>query len=278
MFRSRLKSGALWGLGLALIMVGLNACTKPKPKPKADKPPATVAPLGYAMANTDASVTLTLPETIKIYPSLHTEIYSQGERDLRAFMLSAQKSHSELTQRGFAQPAFYKNIRWYIASQSTHLVSSYAEINTDEGGAHPNSEYQTILWDKKSKAPITNTEFFDPLVDITPLDAYLCITLESERTKRIGRRQNQGGNCPKIINGRIILIQSRLPDKLAAIDILYGPYEVGAYAEGPYFIRIPQNILKPFVNSIYRDDFEGEANMQVAQDIITTASPLAPAQ
>ena len=209
-----------------------------------------------------ASVTLTLPENIRLYPSLHTRIYNEGETDLNNFLQKALKDHEELKVQGYPSQPFFKTIRWYISVNTKTLVSAYAQIDLDTGGAHPNSEYQSLLWDVKKDAEITNTDLFDPLIDQKPIDAYLCKAIESERTKRTGSPQSQGANCPKLSQSRLVMIAASIPGKIGAVDIVYAPYEVGSYAEGPYFIRLPQTVFKPYVKSTYHNAFDGEVAPQ----------------
>ncbi len=247
----------------ALTLMALDAChQKPKSETKAgDKPPATVAPLAFAKTDTDSAVTLSLPEPIKLFPELHTQLYNEGQQQLTAFMASAHKGRAGEAAEGMGVPAYSHSIAWSIAAQSPRLLSLYAEENDYTGGAHPNSSFQVRLYDKARKDLINTASLFAPGADMKTVDAYVCHQIESERSKRLQEPTTQSGSgfaCPKFAESKLILIPSTTTGKIGAIDALYAPYEVGPYVEGPYEIRVPQTVLKTVINPDFGDQFSGD--------------------
>ena len=247
----------------ALTLLAVSACNqKAKTEKPSDKPPATVAPLAFANKNADAEVTLTLPEPIKLFPDLHTRLYTEGEKDLKAFMADAHKARTDQATDGIDVPAYYKSVNWRIAAQSPRLLSLFAELEVYEGGAHPNSVFDVRLWDKSKKELINTAKLFATGADMKALDAYVCHQVEVERSKRLHEPTTQAASgfaCPKFADSRLILIPSTVTGKIGAIDALYAPYEVGPYAEGSYEIRVPQSQLQGLVNPDFADQFAGEA-------------------
>ncbi|MGA9658776.1 MAG: DUF4163 domain-containing protein [Asticcacaulis sp.] len=256
----------------AIVLTGLvmlSACNK-KPE-KADtpdnRPPATVAPLGFARENTDAQVSLTLPDTVKLYPDLHTRLYKEGEATLTAFMKQAHADRAEIAATGFPQPPYSHSIVWKLAAQTPRLVSMFAEEDDYQGGAHPNHTYQTVLWDRASQSLIPSGHLFVPGADFKAINSFVCSQIEAARSKRAGTPVSQGGSgfsCPKFDESRLVLMPSNQPDKIGAIDALYAPYDVGAYAEGPYEIRVPQSLIRGLLAPEFADQFGGEATPAMA--------------
>ena len=248
---------------LVAVLVLVAACHgKPKPPTAPDKPPATVAPLGFAKTDKDVQVTLTLPEPIKLYPELHTRLYNEGEAALTAFIDQAHKDRADNSADGIEEPAYYHFINWKIAAQSTRLVSLYAEEEDYEGGAHPNSSFQALLWDKSKDDLIPPARLFSNGADMKSVDDYVCRQIEAERARRAGEPVSEaqsGFDCPKFADSRLILIPSTVGGKIGAIDALYAPYEVGPYAEGPYEVRVPQAQLKGVIAAEFADQFAGDA-------------------
>ncbi|MGZ6041858.1 MAG: PdaC/SigV domain-containing protein [Asticcacaulis sp.] len=257
------------GLWLAAGLV-ISGCEKPQSQPVQAATARTAtsnAPLGFARTSPDAQVTLSLPEPIKQYPDLHSRLYSDGETTLTAFMDQAKKSHAEQSADGFPVPAYYQKIEWKISAQSPRLVSLYAEQNDFEGGAHPNTSFKALLWDKDKTALVPASELFAPGADLKGIDAYVCHQIEAERAKRSGQPINQlasGFNCPKFADSKLILIPSTQPGKIGAVDALFAPYEVGPYAEGPYEIRVPQSQLQGLIAPQYAGQFAGDAVNETA--------------
>ncbi len=253
-------------LGLALL--ALAAChKKPAPPAASDKPPATVAPLGFAKSDNDVQVTLTLPEPIKLYPELHTQLFNEGQATLTAFIDQAHKDRAENSADGIQEPGYYQSINWKIAAQSTRLVSLYAEEEQYEGGAHPTSNFQALLWDKARNDLIAPARLFANGADMKAVDAYVCRQIEAARSKRSGTPVSENGSgfdCPKFADSKLILIPSTVTGKIGAVDALYAPYEVGSYAEGPYEVRVPQSQLKAVLAPDFADQFDGDAVKDVA--------------
>jgi len=249
-----------------LLAGGIAACSREPDSEhaKTASGPATASnvPLGFANTNPDAQVTLSLPEPIKAYPELHERLYKDGETTLTAFLEQAKKDRAEQSADGFPVPAYYQKIDWKISAQSPRLLSLYAEQNDFEGGAHPNTSFRALLWDKDKNALIPTAELFAADADLKGVDDYVCHQIEAQRSKRSGQPVNEtasGFNCPKFADSRLILVPSTQPGKIGAIDALYAPYDVGPYAEGPYEVRVPQSQLKGVIAPQYADQFAGDA-------------------
>jgi len=260
MLKAALKTMAMTAL-MALVLTGCNR-HKETPKTDTSKPPATVAPLAFAKTDPDAQVTLTLPEPIKLYPELHTQLYNQGVDQLNKFIDDAHKGRAEEKANGFDAPPYSHGISWNIAAQSARFLSLFAVEDDYEGGAHPSTTFQALLWDKSKNDLINTAQIFAPGADTSAVDTFICKQIEAARAKRLGQPVNQaqdGFPCPKITDSRLILIPSTLQGKIGAVDVLFAPSEVGAYAEGPYEIRVPQAQLNSILVPEYADQFAGDA-------------------
>lgn len=261
MAANRLRTLAALAIALNLGL-GVFGCHKaPDKQAKGDAPPATVAPLGFAKTDGDAQVTLTLPEPIKLYPELHTRLYNEGQSTLTAFMDAARKDRAEQSADGFMVPSYSHSINWKISAQSQRFVSLYAEEEDFQGGAHPSQTFQALLWDKGRSELIPTGKLFSNGADMRGVDSYLCKQIETARSKRAGEPVSQadfGDGCPKFTEARLILIPSTISGKVGAVDALFAPSEVGAYAEGPYEIRVPQSLFKSALNPDFADQFAGD--------------------
>lgn len=250
------------GMAAALMALTLFACQKkPEEAPPSDRPPQTAAPLAFANTGEDAQVTLTLPEPIKLYPELHTRLYNEGETALKAFMADAKKDRAQQSADGFPVPSYYRSINWKIAAQSPRLVSLYAEEEEFLGGAHPGHSFRALLWDKSKNELIPTGKLFVTGADMTAIDTYACRQIEAARAARAGepvRQADFGDGCPRFAEARLILTPSTVSGKIGAVDALFAPSEVGAYAEGPYEIRVPQALLRRVLNPEFADEFAGD--------------------
>ena len=263
-----LSRSAVLVLAAGLALTTLSACDHKKDKGSASNmPPATVAPLGYAKTDPDAQVSLTLPDPIKLYPELHTRLFNAGKQTLTDFIASAHKDRAEQSADGIEVPAYYHAINWKISAQSSRFLSLYAEEDDFQGGAHPNSTFQALLWDKSANDLINTGKIFATGADLSNVDTFVCKQIEAERSKRAGQpvsQANDGLECPKIADSRLILIPSTVTGKIGAVDALFAPSEVAPYAEGPYEVRIPQQQLQGLIAPEFADQFAGDAVKDVA--------------
>ncbi|WP_443747977.1 PdaC/SigV domain-containing protein [Asticcacaulis solisilvae] len=248
---------------VAAAALTLNACDhKPKPQGAETGTPSAAPPeLTFSDKDADAAVTLTLPEAVKAYPELHSRLYSEGKKELTGFLGDAHKDRAQQSADGIEVPAYSHTIAWKISAETPKLVSAFAQEDDFRGGAHPNSTFQAVLWDRAKKQPVAASSLFAPGADMKAVDAYVCHQIEAERSKRLGEPTTQAGTgftCPTLSASRLILVASTVKEKAGAVDALFAPYEVGPYVEGPYEIRVPQALLKGVLNPDYADQFAGE--------------------
>ena len=267
---------------LAAPSLALSACQAHKEQAAtgaASSPAVPVAALDFAQSNADAQVSLSLPEGIKAFPDLHTKLYNDGKTALDAFMAQAHKDRAQNSADGIDDTAYYHDIKWKITAQSPRLVSLYATEDDFEGGAHPNTTFQSVLWDKQTSTEVTPEKLLATGADLSGVDAYVCRQIEAERSKRNGAPTTQadsGFECPKFADSHLVLMASNVTGKIGAIDVLFAPYDVGSYAEGPYEIRVPEAELKGVISPDYADQFAGDATGQDA--LPDPDSQTAPAQ
>jgi len=236
---------------------GLVACSRPQEAAQGDD-----LPLTYSQGDVSAEVSLTLPEDFRRFPALHETLYSESEAELKAFVATAIQTRADLQKEGFDSPPYFRSSVWHLSAENTQLASFYAEHTEFTGGAHGNMNFQTILWNKADNQPLDTAALFVPNADFKAIDAYLCTQVEVERSRRTEtptRQSDTGFTCPRLSESRLILIPSTLPDRFGAVEALYAPYDVAPYAEGPYRIRIPQNLLRGVIAPDYRQNFAGEA-------------------
>jgi len=180
---------------------------------------------------------------------------------LNTFVEDAHKGRAEEKANGFDAPSYYRNIKWNIAAQSDGVLSLFAVDDNYEGGAHPATTFQALLWDKTKNDLINTAQIFTPGADTSSVDTFICKQVEAARAKRVGQPVNQaqdGFPCPRITDSKLVLIPSTVQGKVGAVDVLFAPSEVGAYAEGPYEVRVPQAQLSGILSPDYAGQFAGE--------------------
>jgi hypothetical protein len=126
----------------------------------------------------------------------------------------------------------------------------------NSGGAHPNSDVDTILWDATLKKRISIRPFFTETADNGPtMKAMLkgvIASLNFEKKKRgtgdTATAEWYKGLEPRLLKiGAVTLAPSTVTGKSSGLSFHYPPYAVGPYAEGEYVAFVPWEILKPYL-------------------------------
>ena len=258
-------------LAACVATLALSACNRdrdkaapdaPAPAPGAAATPAEAgAPLAYDSATPYASVVLTLPPSLKAQPDLHAALYATAVRDLRQFVEGAQADRTEAgTEPGMAP--YEKTIEFKPAAETGKLFSLERVDYDYTGGAHGNSLFAGVLWDKALKRQIAVADLFRKGVDSRALDQALCAAINVAKTERSPDAEPValGGaqwSCPKALATPFVLTPGTVPGKAGGLTFLIGPYQVGPYAEGPYEIVVPQSVFRALIAPAYADEFAG---------------------
>ena len=130
-----------------------------------------------------------------------------------------------------------------------------------EGGAHGNTALQSMLWDRSLKAQVKPASLFKAGTNHAKLDAQLCRMIADAKKTREGADYNPNDPtwpCPKWSQSSFALAPSDQPGKAGGVTILFSPYAVGPYAEGPFEITVPQQAFRDALSPAYADEFAGK--------------------
>ncbi|WP_333590907.1 DUF3298 and DUF4163 domain-containing protein [Brevundimonas sp.] len=251
--------------------LALSACNRDRDKAAPDASPSAPgaaatpaeagAPLGYESGTPYASVKLSLPPALKAQPDLHAALYAAAVRDLRQFVEGAQADRTEAgTEPGMAP--YEKTIEFKPAAETGKLLSLERVDYDFTGGAHGNSLFAGVLWDKALKRQITTADLFRKGADSRALDQALCAAINAAKKERSPDAEpvSLGGtqwSCPRALTTPFVLTPGTVPGKAGGLTFLIGPYQVGPYAEGPYEIVVPQSVFRALIAPAYAEEFAG---------------------
>ncbi|QTC91505.1 DUF3298 and DUF4163 domain-containing protein [Brevundimonas goettingensis] len=259
----------------------LSACNRDKDKPAAPAPvpaatvaetPATAgAPFGYKSETPYATVELKLPQAVQTQPDLHVRLYADSVKDLKAFVEGAQ---ADRTEAGGDQgmPAYESLITFDTPVETGKLFSLARSDYEFTGGAHGNTAYTGVLWDKAMKRPVAVSGLLKPGVALSSLDNLLCAAVNAEKKKRdpqaetvsLNPKDASGWSCPHAADTPVVLAPGTEPGKAGGLVFLVGPYQVGPYAEGAYQVPLPQAAIRSLLAPAYADEFAGSPVMPKA--------------
>jgi Protein of unknown function (DUF3298) len=193
-----------------------------------------------------------LDNKIKADPALAADCLAEGKKWIDKKAADASREQD---------PVLFRNGSWAFERKYAirsvvdgHYVSIVRSDYMDTGGAHPNSDVDTILWDEASKKRISIRPFFTETTDNGPtMKAMLkgvIASLNIEKKKRDSSETATAewykGLEPKLLKiGAVTMAPSTEAGKSSGLTFHYPPYAVGPYAEGEYVAFVPWETLKP---------------------------------
>ncbi|MFO1109207.1 MAG: DUF3298 domain-containing protein [Bradyrhizobium sp.] len=199
-----------------------------------------------------------LDSKIKADPPLAADSLAEGRKWIDK---SAAEAESERKQ----DPQLFRDRRWtyerrynFRSLVDGRYVSVIRNDYFDTGGAHPNSDVNTILWDSTAKKRISIRPFFTETADDGPaLKAMLkavIVSLNAEKKKRdataTATAEWYKELKPTLLKiGAVTLAPSTEAGKSSGLTFHYPPYAVGSYAEGEYVAFVPWQTLKSYLSA-----------------------------
>ena len=175
----------------------------------------------------------------------------------------AEKSRADAEKERRQDPQMFRNGAWTMERKyetrsvvDGRYVSIVRSDYTNTGGAHPNSNVDTILWDSAANKRISIRPFFAETADNGPtmkalVKAVLASLMIEKKKRGAGETATAEwfkGVEPKLLKiGAVTLAPSTVSGKSSGLTFHYPPYAVGPYAEGEYAAFVPWETLKPFL-------------------------------
>jgi hypothetical protein len=230
--------------------IGAAACLTLAATFAADpKPDATIK-------NKAVEATVFLDDKIKSDTALAADCLAEGKKWIGKNAADADASRKQ-------DPVLFRNGGWSYERKYTvrsvvdgRYVSVVRSDYMDTGGAHPNSDVDTILWDATARKRISIRPFFNETTDNGPtmkamlkgVIASLNIEKKKRDTTETATAEWYKGLEPKLLKiGAVTLAPSTEADKSSGLTFHYPPYAVGPYAEGEYVAFVPWETLKPYL-------------------------------
>jgi hypothetical protein len=267
-------TGPLAG-ALLLSLVATTALAQPAEKPAIE------------LKTRAAEITVTIDKALKAHSGLPENLRAEGLRYVAKARAEAEKEYKE-------SPEWFKQDggrRWsydLVYAQRSVVAGRYVSVLRDDGtytgGAHPNSRTDTILWDTAQRKRISIRPFFTETADggpaMTAMARLVRIAVATEKIERWkdsrpddekkdplptveqsveNDEQLRRAIQPRLLGiGPISLAPSTAAGKSSGLTFHFSPYDVDAYAAGPYTVFVPWTALKPFLSAEGLAIFGGE--------------------
>jgi hypothetical protein len=202
------------------------------------------------------------PAEAAAVPVLDRRFRSDLDKALKEALANAREDEAlaRKQKRPFNPHVF--SMQWTAAGQTPRLLSLQNQLGTFEGGAHPLTTYNSLLWDRSLNRQVGVGDIFSrPGVFAGLTRTVYCRALDKERLKR---RQGDklGGEfdeCPKYADLAIAPVDKGKDARFDAIQFVASPYVAGPYVEGEYVIQLP--VTRQWIAAMkpaYRASFEAQ--------------------
>ena len=150
---------------------------------------------------------------------------------------------------------------WQIVADLPDWLSLSADYWTYTGGAHGNSAFGTLLWDKRAKTVRDPLSLFtSPAALQGATQPEFCALLDKQRAEKRGEDVvREAGNWMNECIGLdavTVILGSSNRRKFDRVGFLVPPYNAGPYAEGSYEVTLPVGkAIMDAVKPEFRDAF-----------------------
>ena len=193
-------------------------------------------------------------------PSLDQRLYKQAKAALSDAQANALDDQQAAKQQKRPFNGHEYSMAWNTAGETPRLLSLTSNLGSFEGGAHPNSNFGSLLWDRKLNRAIGIGALFATATQFPAVTRpSYCKKLDAERAKR-REGEKLGGSfdqCPKYSELAIFPADKNGNGRFDRITFVASPYIAGPYVEGEYEITLPvTSAIIAALKPEYRASFE----------------------
>ena len=156
----------------------------------------------------------------------------------------------------------YFQAEWETMGDSPALLSLAGEIATFTGGAHGNSVYDALLWDRAAGRAMASADLFeDKGAAFAAMGPIYCAALDKQRAEKREETLPLSGEgwmveCPALAEQVIAPVDANKDGRFELLRVLIAPYGAGPYAEGSYEVNVPVTpAIRQMVKKAYQAAF-----------------------
>lgn len=231
----------------ALALPGIAACQQADDVAKKTQAPVTeakkAAPVSFTRETKTFAFTYAYPAEAAALPKLAALLDSERAKALAELEQQATEAKKDSADNDYPFNPHMADVSWAVTGDTATMLAMVGEIGSFSGGAHGNTGYEALIWDKAADSRIAlDAVFTDAAAALEPMRQPYCDALNGERRERRGADMSADpadmfNVCPPF--SELVLVPYAGSDReFDRIMFIAGPYVAGPYAEGVYEISV----------------------------------------
>jgi hypothetical protein len=174
------------------------------------------------------------PAEAQAIPALRGELrrrmdaaFAEALADARETRAGSREAHVPFYQQLYSEV-------WSVEAGNGRFLSLTADRRTDQNGAHPNRDFEALIWDRAHGRAVT----VPGLIGANRLGAMgprYCARLAAI----LAGRGAEPGRCPPLA-ARVLALSDRDGNgRFDALHVLIAPYVAASYADGSFVVDVP---------------------------------------
>lgn len=206
--------------------------------------PTPVAARSVAEENDTFEFAYAYPAAAGAIPSLKEVLDKDLDKTRELLAADARKGAIAAKSNGYPYNRYSHSVDWKVVTDIPAWLSMSALIGFYSGGAHPDSVFDTLLWDKIANVRRAPADLFaSKAVLNAAIREPFCKELDKQRANKREVQELGGGivefeKCIEPVE-QVLILGSSNGKAFDRIGILVAPYNAGPYSEGSYEVTVP---------------------------------------
>ncbi len=199
-------------------------------------------PREVAIDNEQMKFAYSWPGEVAAIPALDAVFEARAAAEKERFSSMTAEAQADAKEYGYPYRAYDFSKGWDVAADTPRFLSLAAATYAYTGGAHGNTWFDSMVWDRDADTEMAQTDLFtsSAALEGAVREAY-CTGLKAERSERLGENMLNGtdifDSCPGL-DELVVVLGSSSGAAFDTIDLMAAPYVAGSYAEGPYMVTV----------------------------------------
>lgn len=206
--------------------------------------------------------TFSWPKEAEEVPALAARFEKRLAEVRASATAAAEEDRKERAGGGIDYNPHFHSEAWETLGQSEALLSLAADIGTFTGGAHGNSIFEAILWDRQAGREMEVADLFaQPAAAFAAMTPVYCAELDKQRAEKRQETlplQGEGFmvDCRPLAEQVVAPVDADKDGRFELLRVLIEPYNSGPYVEGTYEVDVPvTEAVRALVKEAYRESF-----------------------